>query len=375
MNPRYDVCIIGGGAAGLACAASIDRGIRSCILEKNEILGRKILATGGGRCNLTNAGCPGAPATLDFFALRGLETYRDPEGRYYPYSQCAADVVRILADSIDKTYCDIMTSAEVSRLSRGKEGFLIEFGRAKGRGSKELKTILADAVVIASGGKAGPQFGTTGDGYRLAKGLGHQVSRLYPILTGIECGDFSDLKGIRALGRVSLYRDGVKIGEEEGQIQFTADGISGICVFNLTPLIRAEDGERPADAMKRYQLSLDLAPDFTEDQVRSRRSAFGIVTGPLADRLDPEKIKDWRLPVLGIKGWKEAQCTGGGVVLDEIDPGTQESLLVPGLYLAGEILDAQGPCGGYNLQNAWETGIRAARAINERAINERAKNF
>ncbi|MBQ9060454.1 MAG: NAD(P)/FAD-dependent oxidoreductase [Firmicutes bacterium] len=119
--------------------------------------------------------------------------------------------------------------------------------------------------------------------------------------------------------------------------------------------------------MKRYQLCLDLAPDLTEDQIRPRDSVFGIVTGPLARRLDTETIKSWRLPVLGIKGWKDAQCTGGGVILEEIDPQTQESRLVPGLYFAGEILDIQGPCGGFNLQNAWETGIRAAKAINERA--------
>ena len=363
MNQRYDVCIIGGGAAGLACAASIDRGIRTCILEKNEILGRKILATGGGRCNLTNAGCAGASATLGFFALRGMETFCDSEGRYYPYSECAADVVRILQDSIDETYCDIMTSSAVSNVSVQNGSFRIGFDRP----GKTSCVITADTLVIAAGGKAGPQFGTTGDGYRLAKSLGHRVSRLYPILTGIECGDFADLKGIRARGTVKLYRDGKKIGEENGQIQFTRDGVSGICVFDLTPLIRAEEGEDPKDAMKRYELSLDLAPDITREQLRQRESVFGIVTGALAERLDTETIKDWRLPVRGIKGWRDAQCTAGGVVLDEIDPATQESRLVPGLYFAGEILDVQGPCGGYNLQNAWETGIRAAAAINERA--------
>ncbi|MBQ9015574.1 MAG: NAD(P)/FAD-dependent oxidoreductase [Firmicutes bacterium] len=358
MNRRYDVCIIGGGAAGLACAASIGHGISTCILEKNEILGRKILATGGGRCNLTNAGCAGVSATLDFFALQGLETCCDSEGRYYPYSECAADVVRVLRDSIDDTYCNIMTSTAVLNVSAREDSFRVETDQGP---------VTADAVVIASGGKAGPQFGTTGDGYRLAKELGHHNTRLYPILTGIECGAFSDLKGIRARGVVRLYRDGEMLGEEKGQIQFTADGVSGICVFNLTPMIRAEEGEKPRDAMRRYELSLDLAPDFTPDQLQKRNSVFGIVTGPLAERLDAETIKDWRLPVRGIKGWREAQCTAGGIRLDEIDPKTQESLLVPGLYFAGEILDIQGPCGGYNLQNAWETGMRAAAAINERA--------
>ena len=362
MNQSYDVCIIGGGAAGLAAAASIDSRFSTCILEKNEILGRKILATGGGRCNLTNAGCRELSATLDFFALLGLETRRDSEGRYYPYSGCASDVVRTLETAVRSRNCAVMTGCQVSEISADKEGFEVRYTCGTGKPSEGM--IRAGRVLLTTGGKAGPQFGTTGDGYRLARALGHQVSRLYPILTGIECGDFKDLKGIRARGTVTLIKDGRKLADETGEIQFTRDGISGICVFNLTPLIRAGEGEKPEDAFRRYELALDLAPDFTQEETAARQSSFGILTERLAERVPPDMIKDWRLPVLGIKGWRDAQCTAGGVTLDSIDMESMESKLVPGLYFAGEILDIQGPCGGYNLQNAWETGMRAAAAIN-----------
>ena len=411
MNQRYDVCIIGGGAAGLAAAASIDRRIKTCILEKNQILGRKILATGGGRCNLTNAGCDGVSATLDFFASLGLECRCDSEGRYYPYSGYASDVAKVLEDAARRNGCDIYTGCSVQRIGRldtRVSGSADESEVSAGCGSVRRKgtvresrfLILADRrkeavetlvtketkdtketkeespqlcvedsmVLIATGGKAAPQFGTVGDGYRLARDLGHHVSRVYPILTGIECGDMSSLQGIRARGTVTLMKDGRPVAEESGEIQFLQDGISGICVFNLTPFIHAEEGEKPADAFRRYQLVLDLAPDFTQEQIDRRVSTFGILNERLASRVGKEQIKGWMLPVRNIKGWKNAQCTAGGVLMKEIHQNTMESAITPGLYFAGEILDVQGPCGGYNLQNAWETGRKAAAAITEEGL-------
>lgn len=377
MNQRYDVCIIGGGAAGLAAAASLDIGVRTCIIDKNKILGRKLFATGGGRCNLTNAGCGGASATLDFFALMGLATVCDAEGRYYPYSGCASDVVKVLEDKAQANGCEVLCGCEVTKIERVPEGFFVHVaaGENERAGWEDAKAgrIEAGAVLIAAGGKAAPQFGTTGDGYRLARQLGHRVSRLYPILTGIECGDLRDLKGIRARGEVTLMKDGVRLASEKGEIQFTKDGISGICVFNLTPLIRAEEGEDPKTAFARYELVLDLAPDFTQEDIQPRQSTFGILCEPLSRRVGKEQIKAWHLPVLGIKGWKDAQCTAGGVDLDQIDMESMESKLVKGLYFAGEILDIQGPCGGYNLQNAWETGRRAAASLKKRFLKTEAE--
>lgn len=357
---KYDVCIIGGGAAGLISAASLRHEIKTVLLEKNKILGRKVMATGGGRCNITNEACHDKKLTLDFFKSMGLECYSDDEGRYYPYSNQASDVVKILTDSLEGSNIDVFTDAEVIAVDHAKGDAAFEIHVRNGR------KILADRVILAPGGKAAPQLGTTGDGYNIAKKLGHTVNKVYPILTGIDCGDFKDIKGVRAKGTVSLMKDGALLAQETGEVQFTEDGISGICVMNLTLYIKSEKGESIADALKRYEVSIDLAPDFSAEEISRRSSSFGILSEKLSKRVDVRDIKDWRLPVLGVKGWKNAQCTGGGITVDEINMDTMESKLVPGLYIAGEVIDVQGPCGGYNLQNAWENGLRAAADINSK---------
>lgn len=372
---RFDVCIIGGGAAGLAVAALLDDNLKVCILEKNEIPGRKLLATGGGRCNLTNEACQGKDATLDFFASIGLATHCDEEGRYYPYTNRAADVRQALLNA-QGSHVETMYGFTVERLERTESGFVI------GSASDADPEICATSVVLATGGKAAPQYGTTGDGYALAKAAGHRVSRLFPILAPVECADedgldLSSVKGIRAKASARLWKDGKPVGEraEAGEVQFTADGLSGICIFNLTPYIKAEDGEAPKDAMKRFRITLDLAPDFCEEDLRERKSSFGILTRELADLADqkmqlrncgPELIKNWTFQVTNVKGWRQAQCTSGGVLLEEIHENTMESKIWPGLYFAGEILNVQGPCGGFNLQNAWETAAKTAHAINHK---------
>jgi len=366
---EFDVCIAGGGAAGLAAAAQLKKELRVCILEKNEIPGRKLAATGGGRCNLTNEACGGKDATLDFFASIGIETYADDEGRYYPYTNRAADVIKALTCALGPNV-EIVCGAEVTSVTKEAGRFVIESGGER---------FAADCFVLATGGKAGPQYGTTGDGYRIAKAFGHSISRVYPILAPVKCAgdvDFGKLKGIRTKAAVRLLKDGEPVAEaaeERGELQFTEDGLSGICVFNLTPYIRAEEGESVPDAMARYSISADLAPDFSSDELSKRKSSFGILTGALAEIADSkmaetgcgtEFIKDWRFPVKSVKGWRSAQCTAGGIDTDEINMETMESRLVPGLFIAGEVLDVQGPCGGFNLQNAWETAIKAANAIN-----------
>ena len=382
---KYDLVIVGGGAAGLAAAASFIReanqdeqhggNVSVCILEKNDAPGRKINATGGGRCNLTNEACPGKGNTLDFFRSIGIETWRDSEGRYYPYTHRASDVTKALVDAAAEA--DVRCGFTVKVISRikpddGGDGYFMITGMDSSDSSEApaMDMIFADRVLIAMGGKAGPQYGTTGDGYTIARTLGHTVTRVFPILTGIECRSkgvsFASLKGVRAKGTVILNKDGEPIVRDTGEIQFTEDGISGICVFNLTPHIKADKRENFAEALKRYTVTVDLAPDFTEEQLAGRDSAFGVLTEKLSAAFagkEVAEIKNWELEITGIKGWRDAQATFGGVALDEIDMDTMESRLVPGLYFAGEIIDAQGPCGGFNLQNAWETGIKAAKAI------------
>ena len=374
---KYDVCIIGAGASGLAAAASMSDGIKICLMEKNDIPGKKVMATGGGRCNITNAACINKALTLEFFKSLGLETYQDDEGRYFPYSNHAPDVVGILMRAVEGKDVDIITGTaandirQVNEKAGDGERFQIEY---TARGGKK-GSVAADNVLLAVGGKAAPQLGTTGDGYGMARALGNRVERVYPILTAIECGDLSDIKGVRAKCRISLYRDRALLISELGEVQFTADGISGICVFDITPYIRAEEGESFIQALRHFSVELDLAPDFDEEEIFRRESTFGILSEKLAQKVGIDELKRWRLPVKGVKGWKQAQCTAGGVTLDEIDMETMESRLVEGLYFSGEIINVQGPCGGYNLQNAWETGIKAASALNRRYGEERRRQY
>lgn len=369
---KYDVCIIGGGAAGLAAAASLDDAINVCILEKNRIPGRKILATGGGRCNMTNEACEEKQLTMDFFESLGLKMFRDEEGRYYPYSQRASDVVEILRGGISSGARFYFETAAKSIVPSG-DGENPSFTILCDKGLK----VEANRVILAAGGKASPCYGTTGDGYSMASALGHRVERLYPILCGVECADtnrkgekfdFRAVKGIRARAALKLMKDGVPAACESGELQFTDYGLSGICVFNLTPHIRAGEGENFREAMARYEIMADLAPDFTEEEISGRKSSFGILTAGLAKEIGSRNIKEVLFSLKGVRGWKEAQCTGGGIATEDIEEETMESRIVPGLYFAGEILDIQGPCGGYNLQNAWSTGIRAAAAINRETI-------
>ena len=251
---------------------------------------------------------------------------------------------------------EVVLDCSVTKIQKKADHFQIFSGK---------RSFSAKKVILAVGGKAAPALGTTGDGYGLARSMGHETTTIYPILTGIECGDLQKIKGVRARGTVRLFIEDRLLAEETGEIQFTEDGISGICVMNLTMHITAEKGVSVRESLQRYHLELDLAPDFSEKELLHRKSSFGILSYALSQIVSLEDIKAWRLPVRGVKGWKSAQCTAGGIRLDEIDMQTMESRIVPGFYLVGEILDVQGKCGGFNLQNAWETGIRAAQHLNE----------
>lgn len=384
-----DICIIGAGASGLAAAVIAAREQNEkniVILEKKENPGRKLAATGNGKCNLTNQHCPGAAEILLFFDTLGIYTRTDEEGRVYPYCLQAKDVVHALTQAAEAEGVEIRTECTVENVKKIDNGFRIITNRG---------TIDSKKVLIAAGGKAGPQFGTSGDGYIIAKSLGHTVNRLAPVLTGIEVNeDLKALKGIRVRALVKLFKDGSVINQEVGEVQFNEDGISGICVMNLSRFIKLEKGESFLEGIKSYSLRVDFVPEMDQIQLqnfleRRRDMKFSnpdnilisIVPQQLRQRIIKEcgmnedglqknnlckltgALKSWPLSVKGTKGWKQAQCTSGGVSLDEIDMDTMMSKIHEGLYFAGEVIDYDGPCGGYNLQNAWETGIKAGRAM------------
>lgn len=386
---RADLLIVGGGAAGIAAAITAKKEAPDCrvvILEKKDAPGRKLRATGNGRCNLSNRAAPYAMETTAFFENLGILTRCDDQGRIYPYSESAADTTDLLKACLRDLGVTVICDAAVQSIQRGESGtFRVQTADA---------AIQASAVLLATGGKAGPQFGCSGDGYTLAKALGHHITPLIPVLTGVHCRDMDpSLKGIRTKGMVRLYYNDDLCFEETGEIQLMDYGLSGICIFNLSRHLKYRDDSRLAP----YTIVLDLMPHedvqsrlcrWQGDAARSQETVRRILCGMLKDNLAcfvlsragihpdtplgdlkrtllqklDQQIHSLAFKPTGLAGFKMAQCTAGGIDTAEIDPDTLASKVTAGLYFAGEILDYDGPCGGYNLDHAFHTGCLAARS-------------
>lgn len=419
---RTDVAIIGGGASGLA--AAIEIGLRRpdlkvLIIEKNSEAGRKIRATGSGRCNISNSEAPGYERIMKFFSEIGLMTRSYDNGLVYPHSESAADVSDLLIGRATSLGIDLACSEEVLSVKKisddesekGCPRFEIESVTKDAKGERRLTT-QASYVVLATGGKAGPSYGTTGDGYRIAKELGHSIVSPVPILTGIECEEWDEsadvdahvLAGTRTAGVVSLYKESSDdpVFSEAGEIQFTKYGLSGICVFNMTRYMRLD--KAAGESLGDFKVAADLLPNAKiADYINERKQgafsecsieallqsvlkgaisqyimgladASGInVSGPVSSLTDQDVstisalVHKLSFHPKGLRGWKDAQATSGGVAEAETDSSTSESKLQPGLYITGELLDRDFPCGGFNLSNAWLTGLAAADDIAERS--------
>lgn len=429
---RTDVVIAGGGASGLA--AAIELGMKApaldvLVIEKMPEPGRKIRATGSGRCNISNKGAAGFNRIMEFFREIGLVTKTYGNGLVYPYSESAADVAALLTERAASLGVDFACGEELmsvrhmpaSLVSDAAEGssnvFMLE-SVIKDRDGLKSITTYASFVILAMGGKAGPTYGTIGDGYRIARNLGHSVVTPVPALTGIECDEWDEgrmpcgitLGGTRSAGVVSLYKDPdevfgeeTKIFEEAGEIQFTRYGLSGICVFNMTRHMRFD--RRAGESLDEFLVKADLFPEgdiaeYIRDRQRGRFAGTPageilrtVLKEPLADyviassdggadeygrsladrplsSLSDEEVRavaghvhSLEFHPSQIRGWNDAQVTMGGVSLDEINEATSESLLIKGLYITGELADRDFQCGGYNLSNAWITGLAAADDI------------
>ena len=413
---RGDILIIGGGPAGMAAAISAKRSnskIDVVLIEKNEIMGRKLRATGNGRCNITNVNAEGYSEVISFLSSIGIVTKSNENGFLYPVSESAADVSELLELRLKqlgvKVYTGV-TALEVSYASDKPEFVTsVSMGDAssQGRSANSLKcTVYSSALVIAVGGKSAPVYGSTGEGYRWLRGLGHTVTRLVPSLAPIECGgaDLSKLSGTRVRAEAKLFKNGEEIHREDGEIQFTKFGLSGICIFNLSKMMRFE----PGDTFSSFEIVLDLCREIdlgdvlkcaaertgsirnesfvSEKLVDVFKTVFkeGVAleiirqAGFKADEdslvLSSEEARDklvasasaLKFQPTGQKGWKEAQCTSGGVVESEVDQSSFESNLVKNLYIVGEVLDYDGFCGGYNLNHAFLSGKRSGAAVADR---------
>ena len=336
----YDICIIGGGASGMAAAISAAMegpNLHICIIEKKEMLGKKLAATGNGRCNITNLKCDGARDVMDFFHRIGVIIDEEKDGWMYPVSRQAGDVVTALAAALERYNINVIVNKKVDKVYKDRMQFNI---------NDEIK---AQLLLLATGGKAGPQYGTVGDGYKLARSMGHKITKLVPVLTALESHETDGLKGVRVRGKVSLCCKGKVIAEEIGEIQFTSDGVSGICIFNLSRFVRLDKETDFSD----YRLHMDFLPLKSQREVEELlmdRKARGldllrsILPAKLCEKISKEAsapgevaetLKDFSVKITGAGGWNRAQCTSGGVEGSEIDGETLESKLVEGLFLPG----------------------------------------
>ena len=416
----YDAAIIGAGASGLAAAITLKQEnpkVSVVLIEKKEAPGKKLSITGNGRCNLSNTACENNAEVLAFFGECGILVREDEEGRLYPYSEDAKEVVSLLTTLAEAAGVEILVNHEIRRVEAEPEGGFLLFVDG-------MKAMKAKKVLIATGGKSYPQTGTTGDGFVIARSFGHQVKSPAPGLTAIcvaqektdsendsAAAEMKFLKGVRAKGCVRLFvceergAQGKALREREifcesGEVQFREDSISGICIMNMSSFIKPQGSPAAAESFGAYTIRIDLAPDFSaeqlEEHIRIMVLRRDLTAGDLLKTIAKEKlakvilaragvhedmpaeklseaekkriaagVKKFSLHVTGLKGWKEAQVTCGGVALDEVGAETMESALVPGLYFSGEVLDYAGPCGGFNLHHAWLTGVRAGRAMAE----------
>ncbi|MBO4880124.1 MAG: aminoacetone oxidase family FAD-binding enzyme [Firmicutes bacterium] len=402
---NYDIAILGAGAAGLMAAISARRAgdPRIAILEKNEKAGKKLYATGSGRCNVLNrtaapedyrsgegdaagfvsgvfAQC-GPSGLRDIFESLGLDTVEEDEGRLYPRSLQAASVVRALERGAFGSGgagnpAELVSGFEAKTVTRGADGLFCVT-------SADGRNVFVKRLIVATGGKAGIQYGSDGRGLKIAESLGHSVVRPIPALSGLVCEEaelMQKLAGVRAHGTVRLFaQEGdaeMLLAEDTGEIQFTKDAVSGICVMNVSGYYRRKGDEK-------FILAIDLMPDIEEASLAEKLAARKAQLGDyFLDALLPEKLaavllempegqtaeslahllKNLRFTPVASKGWKDAHTTSGGVTLEEVDEKTLESKIVSGLYFAGEALDVDGPCGGYSLTWAFACGWIAGEA-------------
>jgi predicted Rossmann fold flavoprotein len=400
---KINVAIIGGGASGLFLATALSAGEKIVIFERGERLGRKLSATGNGQGNITNLLASETEyfssekasalfareiirandqnALREYFEGLGVLLTADERGRVYPAGRQASALTDALRFFLAERGADIRLSSQVTGLERVKDGFILTVKTGE---EKREEKVFASRVVLCAGGKAAKNFGTDGSAYALAQKFGHSVTPLYPSLVQLKTDvvHTKTLKGIRVNdgGLTAILPTGEKISLR-GDIIFTDYGVSGDSVFRISAFI--------ADKISAgVRLSIDFLPETSEEEIlallRKKRAAFPslaegeLLLGVLNNQVgravmkraggDLQRaaalVKNFDLSVTGSLGFDYAQVTKGGIPLSETDENLQ-SRFVKGLYFAGEILDVDGQCGGFNLQWAYSSAKRVAEALME----------
>lgn len=404
MGKKRKIVVIGGGASGMTAAIMAARnGAEVTILEQKDRLGKKILSTGNGKCNYTNANMDvsffrgedpsfvssvlhkfSTEDTLTFFEKLGVLS-KERNGYYYPKSDQASAVLDVLCMEIKKLGIKVCCNTKVLSVQK-KENFLIKTSEG---------TYLADALILSTGGKASPVLGSDGSGYVLAKSFGHSMTPVVPALVQLHGKGtfFKMVSGVRTDAQISLYVDGKCLASDTGELQLTNYGISGIPVFqisryasfalyenkrplavidflpeystrSLTALLEKRRKENTAKTAEEFLIGIfnrKLIPVLLRASgIRSDLSLHEI-TKEAMEKL-AVKCKTFEIEIIRTNSFEQAQICAGGVRTRELHPETMESKIVKGLYLTGELLDVDGICGGYNLQWAWSTGVIAGTA-------------
>lgn len=397
VTPMYDIAVIGAGASGIVAAISAKKtnnNISVALIEALPKIGKKILATGNGRCNLTNLtanaksyntkavsavmeACP-PKKIVEFFSSIGLECVTDSESRVYPMSNTATGVLDCLRFEADRLGIDVITDTKISSVRKNGRTFIIN------------DSIECRKVIVSTGGKAAPSQGSDGSGYPIIKSLGHTVTQLYPGLVQITVKEnLKFLKGIRVKAAVSLKdKNGRILDKSEGEVLFADYGLSGIAIMDVSRSAKDQN----------CICSLDILSDMKNEAVyefivkAKKRNPSLLLEDALCGIL-PKKVgyliiknsgfrqditlrelkneeinkfiynmKNCIFTVTGTRGFDSAQITVGGASFNEFDTKTLESKIAEGLYCTGELLDVDAPCGGFNLQWAWASGIVAGTA-------------
>lgn len=404
MKTQYDVCVVGGGAAGMAAAiAAAEGGNTVCIIDKNKKLGKKLYATGNGRCNLANTDmkdghyhsssetyqkflhtCLGEQPLHEMFAfLHSLGVYtRCIDGYYYPISMQASAVVWALLDRIKALQVTTYLSETVTDIRIKKDGYHIQCNTE----------IIARKVILACGGRSYPSLGGCAEGARLAEKLGVKQEPQRPALCAVMTEENTEaVKGVR-VACSAWFEEGNTEWKQSGELQITEYGLSGIMIFNLSSELGRILSEESS-----VKLYVDFLPEIEENAFVQgsrdvNRSLYGYLNAYLPDKLamyiletaceQPKQAltelteaqlhkiyylcRRYPFHVRALKNYEQAQVTAGGIRLTEIQPETMECLGHPGMYATGEMLDIDGDCGGYNLTFALLTGLRAGRACHDK---------